>query len=117
MVTGHKLPSWLFGFATVGIFAIVADIPIFTARKRSLGQGNIFTPVCHSVQGGACVAGGGHVCMPGGHAWQGACMAGDVHGRGCAWWWVCMAEGACMAGECMARRDVWWGACVADTTR
>ena len=26
--------------------------PIFTARKRSLGQGNVFTPVCHSVRGG-----------------------------------------------------------------
>ena len=26
----------------------------FTARKRSLGQGNIFAPVCHSVQGGTC---------------------------------------------------------------
>ena len=25
---------------------------VFTARKRSLGQGNIFTPVCHSVHGG-----------------------------------------------------------------
>ena len=25
---------------------------LFTARKRSLGQGNIFTPVCHSVHGG-----------------------------------------------------------------
>ena len=24
---------------------------LFTARKRSLGQGNIFTPVCHSVHG------------------------------------------------------------------
>ena len=24
---------------------------IITARKRSLGQGNVFTPVCHSVQG------------------------------------------------------------------
>ena len=23
--------------------------PILTARKRSLGQGNVFTPVCHSV--------------------------------------------------------------------
>ena len=30
---------------------------IFTARKRSLGQGNIFTPVCHSVHGG------GGVCL------------------------------------------------------
>ena len=26
--------------------------PIFTARERSLGQGNVFTIVCHSVQGG-----------------------------------------------------------------
>ena len=25
---------------------------IFTARKRGLGQGNIFAPVCHSVHGG-----------------------------------------------------------------
>ena len=25
---------------------------VFTARKRSLGQGNIFTPVCHSVHRG-----------------------------------------------------------------
>ena len=25
---------------------------IFTARKRSLGQGNVFTSVCHSVHGG-----------------------------------------------------------------
>ena len=24
---------------------------IITARKRSLGQGNVFTPVCQSVQG------------------------------------------------------------------
>ena len=24
----------------------------FTARKRSLGQGNVFKPVCHSVHGG-----------------------------------------------------------------
>ena len=27
-------------------------IRVITARKRSLGQGNIFTPVCHSVHGG-----------------------------------------------------------------
>ena len=27
-------------------------VRIITARKRSLGQGNIFTPVCHSVHGG-----------------------------------------------------------------
>ena len=27
-----------------------------TARKRSLVQGNIFTPVCHSVHGGVCLS-------------------------------------------------------------
>ena len=71
---------------------------IFTARKRSLGQGNIFTPVCHSVHRGGvrgrgvCVA-RGHACprgacmpgvcvWPGGHAWLGACMVGGRHARG-----------------------------------
>ena len=65
---------------------------IVTARKRSLGQGNIFTPVCQSVHRGACVvgggAGGGGVCG----CWGGVC--------GC--WGVCMvARGACVvAGGC-----------------
>ena len=27
----------------------IANLSLFTACKRSLGQGNIFTPVCHSV--------------------------------------------------------------------
>ena len=46
---------------------------LFTARKRSLGQGNIFTPVCHSVHRGGgmcgCSRGGMHGCSWGGHAW------------------------------------------------
>ena len=59
---------------------------VITARKRSLGQGNIFTPVCHSVHmggmrgysvGGCMVARG--VCMV---APRGACV---VAPRGCAW--------------------------------
>ena len=38
------------------------SLRIFTARKISLGQGNVFTPVCHSVQRGgvsvpACITG------------------------------------------------------------
>ena len=40
--------------------------PVITARKRSLGQGNIFAPVCHSVHGGvipACIAGGIPACF------------------------------------------------------
>ena len=32
----------------------VCQIPIITARKRSLGQVNIFAPVCHSVHRGFC---------------------------------------------------------------
>ena len=31
------------------IYGRGCEISIITARKRSLGQGNIFTPVCHSV--------------------------------------------------------------------
>ena len=33
-----------------------ADWSIFTTRKRSLGQGNIFAPVCHSVHRGVCLS-------------------------------------------------------------
>ena len=33
---------------------------MITARRRSLGQGNIFTPVCHSVHGGSTWAGTPH---------------------------------------------------------
>ena len=42
---------------------------IITARKRSLEQGNIFTPVCHSVHRGgipACIAGGIPACLAAG---------------------------------------------------
>ena len=44
-----------------------------------LGQGNIFRSVCQEF------------CR-GGHAWQGACVAGGMHGRGRAWW-ACVAWG------------------------
>ena len=44
--------------------------------------------------GGMCVGGGACVAHDtGGHAWQGVCMAGGMHGRG-----VCMARGASMVG-------------------
>ena len=77
---------------------------IVTARKRSLGQGNIFTPVCQSVHRGACVvgggAGGGGVCG----CW-GVCMVA----RGRAWllggvpgcWGACLVAG----GVHRIRRD------------
>ena len=54
---------------------------VVTARKRSLGQGNIFTPVCHSVHRGACVValGGVGTCVV---AWGGmrGCSWGGMHG-------------------------------------
>ena len=31
------------------------SVGVITARKRSLGQGNIFAPVCHSVHRGGCL--------------------------------------------------------------
>ena len=60
-------------------------LSVFTVRKRSLGQGKIFTSTCHSVHRGGvhagevCVRGGGGmhalrasmprgVCVPRGHA-------------------------------------------------
>ena len=72
--------------------------------QTKFGQGNIFTPVCHSVhRGGVCGCSGGHawllrggvhgcsggVCMvaPGGHAWllQGACVVAPGGMRGFIW--------------------------------
>ena len=35
---------------------ILLECTLVTARKRSLGQGNIFAPVCHSVHGGVCLS-------------------------------------------------------------
>ena len=66
-----------------------SQILVITARKRSLGQGNIFTPVCHSVHRGGmrgCSRGvggmrdcSGGACMValGGPAWF---YLGGVHG-------------------------------------
>ena len=37
-------------------FGFFPVLHFFTAHKRSLGQGNVFTPVCYSVRRGVCVA-------------------------------------------------------------
>ena len=56
-----------------------------TARKRSLGQGNVLSSVCQ----GFCPRGGGGVCGDGRGAWrggmpgEGACVARVVRGWGC----------------------------------
>ena len=36
---------------------MILNVTVITVRKRSLGQGNIFAPVCHSVHGGSTWAG------------------------------------------------------------
>ena len=50
-----------------------------TARKRSLGQGNVFTPVCHSVHRGVCIWEGQHLE---GSASRGVCIWRVLHPGG-----------------------------------
>ena len=69
---------------------IVANLSYFiTAHKRSLGQGSVFTPVCHSVRGGGGSASRGDWGLPpvGGESASrevGVCIQGegDLHPRG-----------------------------------
>ena len=62
------------------LISLSSHVGVFTARKRSLGQGNIFTPVCHSVHRGGmhgCSGGGACVVAPGGACvvlFGGVCM-------------------------------------------
>ena len=60
----------------------VIDICIFTARKRSLGQGNIFTSVCREFcsQGG-CLVWGGRCLLLGGLVPGGVSSLGGT----CSW--------------------------------
>ena len=52
---------------------------IFTARRRSLGKGNIFAPVCHSVRRGGAWSQGSAWSQGGAWSWGG----GLVLGVGC----------------------------------
>ena len=75
---------------------------IFTARKRSLGQGNVFTPVCHSVHRGS-LSGGGEVC-PGGLCLGGSPAGGRVSVQGGLCPGVVSAQGGgsvCPGGLCL----------------
>ena len=68
---------------------------IITTRKRSLGQGNVFTPACHSVhrgwgslsREGVCLGGGSSlssdVLYPGGLCPLGLCPGASVQGSLC----------------------------------
>ena len=60
------------------------EVAVFTTRKRSLGQGNVFTPVCHSVHGRevlvglpACIT--GRMTSMGGSAYRGVCIGGGAY--------------------------------------
>ena len=65
------------------------SVPIVTTRNE-VCEGYVFTPVCHTVHGGSCMA-EGHAWWWGGGscAWQRVCMVGrgDMHGlaEGHAW--------------------------------
>ena len=60
-----------------------------------------FFTVSHSVDRGACMAGGGGMCG-GGHVWQGVCVAGH------AWKGACVVGGMC-GGRCAWQGHAWWG--------
>ena len=90
-----------FTFIRVGISVVLKVNFFITARKRSLGQGNIFTPVCHSVHGGgACmVALGGHAWLPRGvhGSSRGSCMVALGEGvHGCSEGCMVASRGSCM---------------------
>ena len=51
-------------FCNLCVCFSLKSIHDFTARKRSLGQGNVFTPVCHSVHRGCIPACNGRGCTP-----------------------------------------------------
>ena len=106
-------------------FIIVRNVIIFTARKRSLGQGNIFTPVCHSVHREGCVTGGcacpgrGGMCAWGeGGMHALGVLAGGMHGWGHAWLGAVRGRGhACHTPPPQAwYREIWpvneWAVCI-----
>ena len=69
---------------------------LFTARKRSLGQGNMFTPVCHSVHGGGGWSRGGLSGLGG--AWS---CGGGAWFQGDAWFRGCLVLGGYLVGGCL----------------
>ena len=76
----------------------IKHIGIITARKQSLRQGNMFTPVCHSVHRGE-VPGPGEVSGPGG------CLVPGGSGPGGG----CLVETP-LDGYCCGRYASYWNA-------
>ena len=61
-------------------FKNISVVLIITARKRSLGQGNMFTPVCLSVHGGRVWSRRG--CLVRGSGSGGVAWSGGLCGSG-----------------------------------
>ena len=84
----------------------------YQARPTTMQQHQVRNFQKGRGRGRGCVLGKGgmHGWRPewqGGHAQQGAYMAGEMHGRGCAWWGWCVARGYVWLGACMAGDHVW----------
>ena len=71
---------------------------LFTARKRSLGQGNIFTSVCQEF------------CSQGGGAWSRGICPGGVCSGGCL-----VLGGLCSGGGCLVLGGLLPGECLLET--
>ena len=112
-------------FKTKGKFLkICCSTLIFIASKRSLGQGNIFTPVCRSVHGGGGVVSQHALQVISQHALQqGGCYPSMPCSRGCLVWGGLLPGGGCLVrgvpgpggsapGECLVggllQGGAWW---------
>ena len=62
--------------------------------QQYLRRGYVFTSVCHSVRGGACMAGEQEGMCGGGACMAGVCVAGGMHGGG-----ACVAAGHAWRGH------------------
>ena len=61
VATGREFPLRSWSFYGEEFIFLFRFLPVFTARKRSLGQGNMFTGVCLSTGvGGGCVVRGSY---------------------------------------------------------
>ena len=84
-----KKPSLVFSVLSLfqGILIVTGESPlvhlIITARKRCLGQGNVFTRVCLPPRGGGGSATRGESASTG-SASTGVCIQGVLH-RGWGW--------------------------------
>ena len=114
-------PDWVFQAQRVMYIKHWTHIShIFTARKWSLGQGNVFASICHSFStqggGGVCIHGGLHpghlhprgVCIQGasasgGSASRASASKGGLHPGG-----ICIG-GSASRGVCIQRGSTFRG--------